>query len=242
MMVETSLPEGTSLLGTSLAPLPIRGEESSIIVKLGIEGHRLLASFLAASQEPRSRVYLILEHIRGNYDATMLNVYISLSANINTQHRNRLLVGSKALFGLRMASLKHAENPGEGLTASFDITPLLLGLLDPLGTEVSINIVPSRPLPESVDLVVEQVSLYHVAAREWIFLQRSRPRASKSREQSCFSLGPSKKGVKNERVVSDGNLISTDEITLSINGALYLLETLEGNDESNRLLVVHENA
>ncbi|MFD2719555.1 hypothetical protein ACFST9_12575 [Hymenobacter monticola] len=152
-----------NLLGASAAPLVIRSEGSSAVVKLLAGGQRRLTALLAAGQKPGDRVYLVLEHIRGRHDAAVLNVYLGSSAA-----SAQLLAGSRALFGLRMASLSPGqdEKQGAGLNVSIDVTQVLFDVLGtaPLGAEISVSIVPSRPLPEAASLVVERISLHYMKA------------------------------------------------------------------------------
>lgn len=166
-MPDFPLPEGALLVATSPVPLPIKGEGARCVIRPGAEGQRQLAAiFPAASGQPaRSQGYLLLENLRGTRDATVLNVYVGLPGGNPAQLPQ--LAGSAGLFGLRLASIRHAESAGLGLTFLFDITPLLLtqSAAQPLPiTEIHVTIRPNHPLPDSSDLVVECISIYQVPA------------------------------------------------------------------------------
>lgn len=161
-MPEPSAPVPPCLLGASPAPLAIAGAESHTVVPIDAGAYRWLTTFLAAGQGGRGRLYLKLEHIRGSRDVTVLNAFVRLPAGATTPQPAWLLAGSESLFGLRMASLRQAGKSGAGLSALFDITPLLAELLHSPRTELSVRLVAVPVLPESAGLVVEGVSLYYV--------------------------------------------------------------------------------
>jgi tyrosinase len=154
-MAVTPLHEVPGLLGSSQAALPLTGAESRATIEFSPEGKRGAALLLAAPPSLRGRLYLVLERLRGTLDATILQVYVGWSADA----RPSLLAGSWGLFGLRMASQPHAGEPGKGLDKSFDITALLSSAPPDAGAELSVRIVPNRPLPTPAKLVVERLSV-----------------------------------------------------------------------------------
>ncbi|MGI4823639.1 MAG: hypothetical protein ACRYFV_20710 [Janthinobacterium lividum] len=154
-MAETPFHEVPGLLGSSQTALPITGTESRTTIQFSPEGKRGAAMLLAAAPSSRGRLYLVLERLRGTLDATILQVYVGW----NVDALPHLLVGSWGLFGLRMASLQYAGEPGNGLDKSFDITALLSSALPDAGAELSVRIVPNRPLPAPAKLVVERLSV-----------------------------------------------------------------------------------
>ncbi|GAA4035738.1 hypothetical protein GCM10022409_20590 [Hymenobacter glaciei] len=168
-MSDFPLPKGAQLLASGPTPLPIKGEGARCVIRPSAESQRLLVTILpmASGQPARGQVFLLLENIRGSRDATVLNVYVQLPGHDNPAQPAQWQAGSVGLFGLRMASIRHAESAGNGLTFLFDITPLLLGQLAgrqlPIA-EIQVSIRPNHPLPDSSDLVVECVSIYRVPA------------------------------------------------------------------------------
>lgn len=166
-MADFTLPAGAMLLGASPLSLAIRGEGVRCILRLGDEGQRQLAAAFpeALHRASQDQVYLLLENIRGTRDATVLNVYINLPAGENPGPYPQRLAGSAGLFGLRMASLRYEENPGEGLTFLFDVTTQVREQVaaqpGPVA-EIHLSIWPDTPLPDSSDLVVGRVSLYRI--------------------------------------------------------------------------------
>jgi hypothetical protein len=159
-MAAAYYPEDTYLLGTSAAPLAIRNEASSSTIRFSTEGRHQLAVLWATDPELRGQLYLKLNHLRGSHDAVMLNVYVALFTD--TIRHPPILAGSWALYGLRMASLQHADSSGTGLSKSFPVTQLLPAWLVSSNATLSVSIVPSHPLPESANLVLEGISLYYL--------------------------------------------------------------------------------
>lgn len=167
-MPDFPLPKGALLVATSPVPLPIKGEGARCVIRPSAEGQRQLAAIFPAAfgQPARGQGYLLLENIRGTRDATVLNVYVGLPGGTSPAQLPQL-AGSAGLFGLRLASIRHAESAGLGLTFLFDITPLLLkqSAARPLPiTEIHVTIRPNHPLPDLSDLVVECISIYRVPA------------------------------------------------------------------------------
>lgn len=168
-MPDFPLPKGALLVAASTTPLAIKGEGAGCVIRPGTEGQRQLATvFPMASRQPApGQVYLLLENIRGTRDATVLNVSVQLPGGDGEPQLPQWLVGSVGLFGLRLASIQHAESAGLGLTFLFDITPALLGQSagqqEPF-SEIHVSIRPNHPLSDSSDLVVECVRLYIIPA------------------------------------------------------------------------------
>ena len=77
-------------------------------------------------------------------------------------HRN-LMAESVGLYGLRRASTLQGENKSPGLTFLLDITQILTELLASKSLnseEIRVTIVPDRPLPDSITIVVGRVSIF----------------------------------------------------------------------------------
>lgn len=160
-----NLPKHAELLGSHSVKLEIKGEGAYANVRLTEEGKRKLLAGLSQTSGKTllSRVYLILENIRGSLDATLLNIYLDLPKNVHADHHRASLAGTMSLYGLRMSSVTYGENAGLGLTSVFDITQRLIDLqvtsqLD--GNEIRISILPDHPLPESSDIVVGVINIY----------------------------------------------------------------------------------
>lgn len=100
------------------------------------------------------RIYLVLDDVKGTFDATVLRV--------NLQQSNQLpeiYLGSVALFGLRQASLNES---GKGMQFYLDITPHAVQLLSDstlIQRQVTISIRPTKALPAGVVITVGQLRL-----------------------------------------------------------------------------------
>src|SRR6516165_1113715 len=122
------LPKEAELLGVNTDELEIKGSGAHTVVRLNTDLHHNLVAGRANTSGDRSsdRVYLILENIRGTYDATILNVYIDVPEDASQGDHRHLLAGSVGLYGLRRASIQHGEDGGLGLTFVLDITRILI--------------------------------------------------------------------------------------------------------------------
>jgi tyrosinase len=160
-----TLPKEAELLGVNSDELEIKGSGAHTVIRLNADvRHDLVASRAKTSGgTSRDRVYLLLENIRGTYDATILNVYINVPEDASqADHRNQL-AGSVGLYGLRRASIQHGEDGGLGLTFVMDITPILIEQpagKSPYANEIRVSIVPNRQLPDPAEVVVGRVSIF----------------------------------------------------------------------------------
>jgi tyrosinase len=161
-----TLPKEAELLGVNSGELEIKGSGAHTVVRLNTDvRHDLVASRANTSGgTSRDRVYLILENIRGTYDATILNVYINVPEDASQGDHRNLLAGSVGLYGLRRASIQHGEDGGLGLTFVLDITPILIeqpAAKSPDANEIRVSIVPHRQLPNAVEIVVGRVGIFY---------------------------------------------------------------------------------
>jgi len=116
----------------------------------------------SAAESPGG-VYLGLENIRGTFDAALLNTYINLPEDARASDHHNLLAESVALYGLRRATVLCGENASQGLTFLLDITRILIELLASKSLnaeEIRVSIVPDRPLPDSITIVIGRVSMF----------------------------------------------------------------------------------
>jgi tyrosinase len=159
------LPKEAELLGVNSHELEIKGSGAHTVVRLNTDvRHNLVTGRANTSGDTsRDRVYLILENIRGTYDATILNVYIDVPENSSQGDHRNLLAGSVGLYGLRRASIQYGEGGGLGLTFVLDITRILIeqpAAKSPYANEIRVSIVPLRQLPDPADVVVGRVSIF----------------------------------------------------------------------------------
>jgi tyrosinase len=160
-----TLPSEAELLGASSGELEIKDAGATTIVRLRTEAERSIAALIesSASADSARSFYLGLENVRGTFDAAVLNTYINLPENARPVDHRNLLAESVALYGLRMASMQQGANAAQGLTFLLEITQILIDLaaansLNP--EEIRVTIVPDRPLPDSVTLVIGRISIF----------------------------------------------------------------------------------
>ncbi|PYI91201.1 MAG: hypothetical protein DME97_14730 [Verrucomicrobia bacterium] len=159
-----TLPKEAELLGTNSGELELKGSGASTVVKLSTDGQRRVAALVGGpSAESSGGVYLGLEKVRGTFDAAVLNTYINLPEDARPADHRDLMTESVGLYGLRRASTLQGENKSPGLTFLLDITQILTELLTSKSLnseEIRVTIVPDRPLPDSITIVVGRVSIF----------------------------------------------------------------------------------
>jgi tyrosinase len=162
-----ALPKDAKLLGANVEALEMRASRAQTIVRLSPEGQRKLASLVtgASAETPAYSVYLGLENIRGDLDATVLAAYLNLPEDARPGDHRNLLAGSVGLYGLGRASVSGDENGGQGLTFFLDITRIVIDLIrtnSPNAEEIRVTIVSARPFPDSVTIVIGRVSIFSI--------------------------------------------------------------------------------
>jgi tyrosinase len=165
-----TLPKDAELLGTNSEELEIKGSGAYTIVRFSADGRRKLVAGLTktAGGSLSSRVYLLLENIRGANDASVLNVYINLPEDARPGEHRDLMAGAVGLYGLRRASIQSSQHGGSGLTFVLDVTPILGELLATKSLDadvIRVSIVPQRQLQESAGIVVARVSIVSIPAK-----------------------------------------------------------------------------
>ena len=165
-----TFPKDAELLGTNSEELEIKGSGAHTLVRFSADGRRKLVADLTntAAGRLRSRVYLLLENIRGANDASVLNAYINLPEGARTGEHRDLMAGAVALYGLRRASIQSGQHGGSGLTFVLDVTPILGELFATKSLDadvIRVTIVPQRQLQDSAGIVVARVSIVSVPAQ-----------------------------------------------------------------------------
>jgi len=159
------LPKKTELLGASKGAIRIKGLATEAAVKLDSRVRRkAVASFAKASTTSLpDKVFLKIENVRGEFDATALSVYVNLPDKAKPGTSQEYLAGTVALFGLNRASAKDGQHAGEGLTFILGISRIIdeLHLNDDLDADsLRVRIVPSRPLPDDAKITVGRISVF----------------------------------------------------------------------------------
>jgi tyrosinase len=153
------------LVGANDAPVSIKGSGASTTVQLDTEVWEKVTQSLAMAAETLTpdRVYLNLENVRGTEEATALSIFINLPEGSNPNDHLELLAGTVGLFGLREASLVDGRHLGGGLSFLLDVSSIVdrMHLDGALNTNaLRVTILPNRPLPDGVEILVGQVSVY----------------------------------------------------------------------------------
>jgi tyrosinase len=166
--VTRAIPRQTELLGASAGPLLIgeRGIQTSIRLDNGVRRKVVASLARATATALPDKAFLKLENVRGNFDATVLDVYANLPHDEQPGDGGRLLAGRVALFGERRATVRDGQHAGEGLTFILDITPIIdrLHVANALDRDsLQVNISPRRPLPEGAEVQVGRISVYRQA-------------------------------------------------------------------------------
>lgn len=149
--------DNVELVGAHDGALRITSSGARATVRLDSDVRGKVSASLAAASDASlpDLVYLRLENVRGEIDATKL--YVS----VNGQQ-----VGHVALFGLESASSKDGQHGGGGLTFELDITNVIdnLFLNNVLDAEaLDVRIEPNHEVPDDEKLTVGRVSIYRQA-------------------------------------------------------------------------------
>lgn len=116
-----------------------------------------------AASAPSDRVFLNLENVRGQSDASAFRVYVGVPDGEDVEAHPELLAGSVAPFGLRKATQADGEHAGQGLNFVFDITRIVT-LLHAAGSfdveHLPVRIVPVRELPDEQQVSIGRISIF----------------------------------------------------------------------------------
>jgi tyrosinase len=167
-----AVPEETNveLVGANDETVPVVGSESRTRVRLDAPARQRVARSLAPSAAgdvetvaAPDRVFLNLENVRGQSDATAFSVYLGVGDEEDpTEHPERL-AGSIAPFGVSQASDFDDEHAGQGLTFVLEITDIVDQLHLEGGFDVDslpVRIVPVRPIGRKSELSIGRISIF----------------------------------------------------------------------------------
>jgi tyrosinase len=167
-LARLTLPKLTELLGANEGPLRIQGPVTNTSVRLdsGVRG-KVVQSLADASETALpDNVYLKVENVRGNFDASVIGVYVNLPEHAAPRDRHKSLAGNLALFGLRRASAEDGQHGGQGLTFLLDITRIIDELYVARALDVGsllVSLLPGRALPAETEITVGRISVYRQA-------------------------------------------------------------------------------
>lgn len=160
--------ESVELVGANDETVVVRSQTSSR-VRLDSEGRRKVSAGLApaAGGDDRiaagDRVFLNLENVTGESDASAFNVYVGVPDDEDPDAHPERLAGSVAPFGLRKASLADDEHAGDGLTFVLDITDIVNELHRDGSFDVDdlpVRLVPVHELADVAKVSIGRISLF----------------------------------------------------------------------------------
>jgi tyrosinase len=167
-----AVPEETNveLVGANDETVPVVGSESRTQVRLDAPARQRVADSLAPSAAgdvegvaAPDRVFLNLENVRGQSDATAFRVYLGLGDEEDPAEHPERLAGSIAPFGVSQASDFGDEHAGQGLTFVLEITDIVDQLHLEGGFDVDslpVRIVPVRPIGRKSELSIGRISIF----------------------------------------------------------------------------------
>jgi tyrosinase len=153
------------LVGANDEAVTVRGPATSRVRLDAGSRRRVSGTFTAdatADQGGTERVFLNLENVRGQSDASAFRVYVGVPDDEDVEAHPDRLAGSVAPFGLRKASLPDGEQAGQGLNFVFDITRIVnrLAATDTFDVDdLPVRIVPLRDLPDEAQVSIGRISI-----------------------------------------------------------------------------------
>jgi len=166
------VPEGTNveLVGANDETVPVVGGGSRTRVRLDAPARQRVADSLSPSAAGEvegvgapDRVFLNLENVRGQSDATAFSVYLAVGDEEDPAEHPERLAGSIAPFGVSQASDFDDEHVGEGLTFVLEITDIVDQLHVEGGFDVDslpVRIVPVSPIGKESELSIGRISIF----------------------------------------------------------------------------------
>jgi tyrosinase len=154
----------SELLGSNDAAMTLGSDPVESHVKLARTPLKTFAaSYTRTAMSPATpgepdRLFLKLRNIRGNQDACIFDVSVSVAGQA-------FPVGSLTLFGLAHASKRSSTHGGSGLTKTIEITEAIDQQLPELAKadDLVVTITPRGVLRPDDRITVDQISLYRMS-------------------------------------------------------------------------------
>ncbi|MGZ2749377.1 DUF7868 domain-containing protein [Burkholderia stagnalis] len=149
------------VIAASDAPILVQGDGVAVPLRIDHAAVAALASEQAAHAGDGSlfRFYLVLEHVRGTHDATVLQAFLRTQGSTGGGHSQDTYLASAGLFGLRRAS---ADDSSEGLLYYLDVTShaaLLQRATAPVEPHLRVSIRPRQALPGGVAIDIGRICM-----------------------------------------------------------------------------------
>ncbi|MEA3065371.1 MAG: tyrosinase [Sphingomonadales bacterium] len=149
------------LAGATDGSISLGQGRSSARVAIAPHAQSILAS---VGDDSPKRVFLNIENITGKGPPGTYKVFVNVPEGENPDDYGDHFVGTLALFGISEQSSGDAAHGGSGLTFVLEITDLVQKLQDEgrwNESDLDVDFVPLRPVPDGMDVKVGRVSVYH---------------------------------------------------------------------------------
>ena len=153
-------PRTAELAGATQESVPLGGGRSSARVEITAPPRATRES--AGAAPPRT--FLNIENITGSGPPGNYAVYVNVPEGGAAEDHPGNLVGTLPLFGIEEASSQESSHGGSGLTHVLEITELVQRLQGEgrwNETDIDVEFVPLRPVPEGSDVRIGRISVYH---------------------------------------------------------------------------------
>jgi tyrosinase len=132
-------------------------DELTCVRSAGVEAVLQVQGAVGAAR----RIYLVLENVRGSFDATVLRVFLKAPAPDAGSPASEVHLGSHALYGLRSASVPRADGQPGGLQCQLDVTPQSAQIAAALAgqAQLRLSILPHQPLPDGVEITIDRIRM-----------------------------------------------------------------------------------
>jgi tyrosinase len=156
------------LVGANDEAVPVGASESRTQVRLDASARRRVEESMRTPEGDEEavaapdRVFLNLENVRGQGDATAFSVYLGLGDDDDPADHPELRAGSIAPFGVSQASDFNDEHAGQGLSFVLEVTDIVNQLHAEGGLEVDslpVRIVPMNPIGTDDELSIGRISI-----------------------------------------------------------------------------------
>ena len=161
MTADTGPRPPAELAGATDRPVKLGEGRSSTRVAIAPRSQSILAS---VGDSAPARVFLNIENVTGKGPPGTYKVYVNVPEGAEPDDHPDNFVGTVALFGLSEQSADDAAHGGSGLTFVLEITDLVQRLQGEGSwneSDLDVDFVPLRPVPEATDVKVGRVSVYH---------------------------------------------------------------------------------
>lgn len=164
---DVTTPRNVEIVGANDVTIEVKAAPSRTQVRLDRTARRKVSDSLVEALDVDAaapdRVFLNLENVRGNADASGFSVYVGLPDGADPAEHPELLAGSVGLFGISQASDPDEEHAGEGITYVLEISDVVDALHVGNAFDVEalpVTIVPDMGVDAASDVTIGRVSIF----------------------------------------------------------------------------------